>query len=151
MATAAAIASMTSPATLVPLSSSIEMEGSATGVGAGVVAAGFGAMATFAGAGVGFKDAAGVAGVGSSGATGGLVGLPSASSSIEGFGLSVGLGSGVGSGVGSGRMAGLAASLAGSLAASLVSGFVLGVSAEFSFLGSVIMVGRLRRLCSLSR
>ena len=92
MATAAAIASMISAATFGLLSSSIEIDESATGELAGSVAAGLGAMATLTGAGVGLTCvSAGVSAGFSAGfstglarTTGGLLGLLSAISSEEG-------------------------------------------------------------------
>lgn len=88
MATAAAIASMMSAATFGLLSSSIEIDESATGELAGSVAAGLGAMATLTGAGVGLTCvSAGFSAGFSAGlarTTGGLLGLLSAISSEEG-------------------------------------------------------------------
>ena len=88
MATAAAIASMMSAATFGLLSSSIEIDESATGELAGSVAAGLGAMATLTGAGVGLTCvSAGFSAGFSTGlarTTGGLLGLLSAISSEEG-------------------------------------------------------------------
>lgn len=142
MATAAATASTIRAVTLGPLSSSNEMEGSMDGWGVvGLAAAALGAPATLAGAGLAVVGVA----TASVGATRGLLGLRSASSSKEGVVAAADFADAVGFGADAGAVLGVDG------ASTLGSALASGVSAEFSFLGSFMIFCRVRGLGPLSR